>query len=113
MSASIADAGNLIDRGGKKRTDLAFLNGTDMPAILIETCFVDSTADAGLYENNFNDICEAIATRLGGTADIAERPPAGGERPPRPLPPSRPATVRVDIDVVGDVTVLINGVPVT
>jgi N-acetylmuramoyl-L-alanine amidase len=113
MSAAIADAGDFIDRGGKKRTDLAFLNGTDKPAILIETCFVDSTADAALYEENFDHICEAIADRLGGTEQPAERPPAGGERPPHPLPPARPATVRVDIDVVGEVTVLVNGVPVT
>jgi N-acetylmuramoyl-L-alanine amidase len=112
MSAAIADAGVLIDRGGKKRTDLAFLNGTEMPAILIETCFVDSTADAALYESNFDQICEAISTVLGGE-EQAERPPAGGERPPHPLPPARPATVRVDIDVVGEVTVLVNGVPVT
>jgi hypothetical protein len=113
MSASIAEAGDFIDRGGKKRTDLAFLNGTDMPAVLIETCFVDSTADAELYEANFDVICEAIAQMLGGPPQVAERPPEGGDRPPRPLPPARPATVRVDIDVVGEVVVLVNGVPVT
>jgi N-acetylmuramoyl-L-alanine amidase len=113
MSAAIADAGDLIDRGGKKRTDLAFLNGTEMPAVLIETCFVDSATDAELYEANFDVICEAIAQVLGGPAQVAERPPEGGERPPRPVPPARPATVRVDIDVVGDVVVLVNGVPVT
>jgi N-acetylmuramoyl-L-alanine amidase len=113
MSAAIADAGDLIDRGGKKRTDLAFLNGTEKPAVLIETCFVDSAADAELYEANFDVICESIAQVLGGPPQMAERPPPEGERPPRPLPPARPATVRVDIDVVGEVTVLVNGVPVT
>jgi N-acetylmuramoyl-L-alanine amidase len=112
MSAAIADAGDLIDRGGKKRTDLAFLNGTEMPAVLIETCFVDSAADAELYEANFDVICEAIAQVLGGPPQVAERPPAGVERPPRPVLPARPATVRVDIDVVGEVVVLVNGVPV-
>ena len=44
MSAAIAEAGDLIDRGAKKRTDLFFLNNTEMPSILIETCFVDSSA---------------------------------------------------------------------
>jgi len=112
MSAAIADAGDFIDRGGKKRTDLAFLNGTEMPAILIETCFVDSTSDAAFYEDNFDHICEAIAVKLGGPAQVAERPPEG-ERPPRPQPPARQPTVRVDIDVVGEVIVLVNGVPVT
>jgi N-acetylmuramoyl-L-alanine amidase len=34
----ICDASGLINRGPKKRTDLAFLNGTEEPAILIETC---------------------------------------------------------------------------
>jgi len=112
MSAAIADAGDFIDRGAKKRTDLFFLDATSEPAILIETCFVDSTADAALYEENFDHICESIATTLGGPAHVAERPPAGGERPPRPVPPARPATVRVDIDVIGNVVVLVNGVPV-
>ena len=113
MSAAIADAGDFIDRGAKKRTDLAFLNGTSMPAVLVETCFVDSTADAALYEQHFDVICEAIAQVLGGPPQVAERPPPEGERPPRPMPPARPATVRVNIDVVGEVTVLVNGVPVT
>jgi N-acetylmuramoyl-L-alanine amidase len=71
LSAAIADAGHLIDRGGKKRTDLAFLNGTEMPAVLIETCFVDSTADAALYEENFDVICEAVAQVLGGPPQVA------------------------------------------
>jgi N-acetylmuramoyl-L-alanine amidase len=66
LSTAIADAGDLLDRGAKERTDLAFLNGTEMPAVLIETCFVDSEADAELYEANFDVICEAIAQVLGG-----------------------------------------------
>ena len=37
MSAAIAEAGGFIDRGAKKRTDLFFLNNTEMPAVLIET----------------------------------------------------------------------------
>ena len=41
LSAAIAEVG-FINRGAKKRTDLAFLNGTSEPAVLIETCFVDS-----------------------------------------------------------------------
>lgn len=111
MSAAIADAGELIDRGGKKRTDLAFLNGTDEPAILIETCFVDSTADADCYRANLDAICEAIAAVLGGPPQVDERPPAG-ERPPTERPPARKPTVRIDVEAVGRVTVLVNGVPV-
>jgi N-acetylmuramoyl-L-alanine amidase len=66
LSLAIADAGDLIDRGAKERTDLAFLNGTEMPSVLIETLFVDSTADAECYGSKFGEICAAIATVLGG-----------------------------------------------
>jgi hypothetical protein len=75
MSAAIAQCG-LINRGGKKRTDLFFLNNTGMPAILIEVCFVDSEADTDIYDEHFLAICDAIADILGGDGDIA------GETPP-------------------------------
>jgi N-acetylmuramoyl-L-alanine amidase len=65
VSSAIAACG-FIDRGAKSRTDLFFLNNTAMPAILIEVCFVDSCADAEVYETNFEDICDAIADVLGG-----------------------------------------------
>ena len=65
VSAAIASCG-FINRGGKKRTDLFFLNNTEMPAVLIEVCFVDSEADCDLYAEQFDAICEAIADVLGG-----------------------------------------------
>jgi len=68
MSGSIADCG-FLDRGPKKRTDLFFLNQTTGPSILIEVCFVDSSADANVYNSEFDDICEAIATVLGGPSE--------------------------------------------
>jgi N-acetylmuramoyl-L-alanine amidase len=54
----------LLNRGAKKRTDLYFLNQTEMPAILIETCFVDSEADVKIYDQQFDKICQAIADAL-------------------------------------------------
>ena len=65
VSAAIASNG-LIDRGPKKRTDLYFLNNTEEPAILIEVCFVDSTADAKIYNEEFDAICNSIAGVIGG-----------------------------------------------
>jgi N-acetylmuramoyl-L-alanine amidase len=106
MSAVIAEWSGLIDRGGKKRSDLFFLNNTEEPAILIETCFVDSEADADLYGEFFDGICEGIANVLGGEDQPAERPPV--ERPPV----ERPIMGRVDIDVSGNVVVYVNGVRV-
>lgn len=72
ISAAIAGASGLKDRGGKYSNDLYFLNSTDQPAILIEVCFVDSKADAELYLAKFDDICLAIASRLGGDGAIEE-----------------------------------------
>jgi N-acetylmuramoyl-L-alanine amidase-like protein len=73
LSGAIADCG-FINRGPKKRTDLFFLNNTEMPAVLIEVCFVDSSADADIYGSMFGEICEAIAGVLGGEEAI--EPPA-------------------------------------
>jgi N-acetylmuramoyl-L-alanine amidase len=86
VSSAIADAGHFLDRGPKKRTDLFFLNNTNEPAILIETCFVDSSADADLYRNNFDAICQSIAESVSGQA--IGTPP---DRPPIE-PPDRPPT---------------------
>ena len=77
LSAAIADAGLFIDRGPKKRTDLAFLNGCDMPAVLLEICFVDSETDAKLYRENFDLICESIVNVLSGEETDIEVPEAG------------------------------------
>jgi N-acetylmuramoyl-L-alanine amidase len=104
VSAAIASCG-FINRGGKKRTDLYFLNNTDAPAILIETCFVDSEADAEIYEDNYSDICDAIADVLGGIEGGA---PVPEPIPPTPIPPLTP-TPRIDIEVSGDVIIYING----
>lgn len=61
VSRAIASAGGFIDRGAKKRTNLAFLSKTQRPAILLEICFVDSKPDTAMYKENFEAICRAIA----------------------------------------------------
>jgi len=73
LSATIAAVSGLIDRGPKSRDDLYFLNNTNGAAVLIETCFVDSSADVKLYEAYFDRICSAIAGIV-----------SGGQRPERP-----------------------------
>ena len=119
VSAAIASCG-FIDRGGKKRTDLFFLNNTDEPAILLEICFVDSEADADIYGSQFAAICDAIATCLGGAETGTTPPPERPDRPERPErpdpptidrpPPTEPAPIpRVDIEVSGDVLIFVNG----
>ena len=73
MSAAIANAGMLKNRGAKKRTDLAFLKGVHMPAILIEVCFVNSTVDVSLYQKYYHEICHAIATVLKSYLSVSNQ----------------------------------------
>jgi hypothetical protein len=65
LSAAMASAG-LTDRGAKYTNGLHFLNQTTMPSVLLEVCFVDSTADCSIYIENFEAICEALADELAG-----------------------------------------------
>jgi len=64
IAGAVAAAGGFRYRGTKERTNLAFLNLTGKPAVLIEVCFVDSATDAGLYGENFDAVCLAIADAL-------------------------------------------------
>jgi len=84
VSKAIADAGKFINRGQKPRTNLFFLNQLSN-AILLEVCFVDSSADAALYKTHFAAICAAIAKSVAG---VTVPPPT-----PTPPPSGRP-TVR-------------------
>jgi N-acetylmuramoyl-L-alanine amidase len=107
MSAAIAEGGDLIDRGGKHRGDLHFLNATQEKSILIETCFVDSEADADAYTENFVGIIDVMALVLSGVEgdegeDGEGRPPITWTPPARPIP-------RVDIEVSGEVLIYVNG----
>jgi N-acetylmuramoyl-L-alanine amidase len=77
--SGVIAANGFINRGAKKRTDLFFLNNTEKPAILIETCFVDSSADADIYGRKFSAICDGIARVLGGPeAGVEPEPPEAG-----------------------------------
>jgi len=80
LAASMASASGLINRGGKKRTDLFFLNNTTKPAILIEVCFVDSKADVDIYDAKFEEICKTITEKIG---QVSVSP----EPEPEPEPP--------------------------
>ena len=53
-------------RGVKLRNDLHWLNATKYPAILIETCFVDSRADTDKYINNKDATAKLIVEGIIG-----------------------------------------------
>ena len=60
------------------------MNNTQKPAILIETCFVDSSADANLYDQHFKSICLAIAEAISGRDLML--PPEVPIEPPSTVP---------------------------
>lgn len=84
LSMALAAALSLPDRGAKRRDDLFFLNNTAAPAVLIETCFVDSSADADSYGEHYGQACAAIARTLR-RGDVRPYPP--------PLPALDPGLV--------------------
>lgn len=49
------------DRGVKEMPGLIVLKHTDMPAVLVETAFIDNDSDALLLINNADDFARAIA----------------------------------------------------
>ena len=51
----------LADRGVKYRDDVGVLINTKMPAVLIETGFIDNKTDAELLKNHQSEIAQAIA----------------------------------------------------
>lgn len=54
------------NRGAKSRNDLYWLNNTKAPAILIETCFVDSKVDTDYYKANKDKVAKLIAEGIVG-----------------------------------------------
>lgn len=50
--------------GRSIRKDLAVLRLTNMPAVLVETGFINTDADNQLFDQNFNEIANAIATGI-------------------------------------------------
>lgn len=65
LSAAMATVG-FIDRGAKFSDGLHFLNQTTMPSVLLEICFVDSSADCSIYADNLDAIVDALADELAG-----------------------------------------------
>jgi len=86
LSAAIADASGLIDRGPKQRQDLYVLANTEETCVLLEVCFCDSEEDVRLYREHFDEIIDDLAYTISGVEGPGGRPPRP-ERPERPEPP--------------------------
>ena len=67
VSRELASALGLPNRGARSTTGLYVLNHTEMPAILIEVCFVDTEADAEAWRSTpWDDLVGAVVRGLGG-----------------------------------------------
>jgi N-acetylmuramoyl-L-alanine amidase len=99
VSAAIASNG-FTDRGAVYRDDLAFLNGTKAPAVLLETCFLDNRDDVDVYQLKKYDIAASVAEALTGGV--------------QPVPPdTETRIVKVALTVPDNVTLVltVNGEP--
>ncbi len=61
IDKQIVDTFDITDRGVKERGDLAVLNGTYMPAVLVETAFIDNDHDAIILRDQQDEMARAIA----------------------------------------------------
>ena len=61
IQKQIVDSVGTEDRGIVPRPGLIVLNSTDMPAVLVETAFIDNDEDAALLIEREDDFARAIA----------------------------------------------------
>lgn len=61
------------DRGLKPRSDLAVLNSTKMPAVLVECAFIDNPSDNFILRNKKPEIAQAIANGIFKYLGISEK----------------------------------------
>ena len=80
ISAQLAKDIGWRDRGAKQRTDLAVLNGTKEPAILIELGFIDKESDMAKWnvDKIANSIVFALTGQTGGGATDLLKVKTGG-----------------------------------
>lgn len=79
MAEDIADqleSVGFVNLGVKERPNLVVLKRTQMPAVLVEAGFINSDTDNQLFEQNFEDIAQAIADGILDTLQSSQGNPA-------------------------------------
>lgn len=61
-----------VNLGVKARPNLVVLRRTKMPSVLVEVGFMNSNTDNQLFDNNFDDIAQAIAAGIMDTLQMNE-----------------------------------------
>ena len=65
------EAIGFVNLGVKARPNLVVLRRTQMPAVLVEVGFINSDVDNQLFDDNFDDIAQAIASGILDTLESA------------------------------------------
>lgn len=85
MSANVAGALGLRNRGAKSTTSLYVIRRTNMPAVLLEVCFVDTYQDAqAWWDTPWEALIAAVVKAFdgvstGGSVELSPSPePSGG-----------------------------------
>lgn len=68
----IVDSLHTVDRGIKERPNLIVLKYTDMPAVLVETAFIDNDEDARLLICKQDEFARAIARAVTDYQNLIE-----------------------------------------
>ena len=63
------EAIGFVNLGVKARPNLVVLRRTRMPAVLVDVGFIDSNVDNRLFDDNFDDIAQAIASGILDTLE--------------------------------------------
>ena len=61
IQSRLCNALELPDRGIKERMELLVIRATIMPAVLVETCFIDNDHDIERYFERKDEVADAIA----------------------------------------------------
>lgn len=65
------EAIGFVNLGVKERPGLVVLRRTKMPAVLVEVGFINSDTDNQLFDNNFEEIAQAIAAGILDTLEVS------------------------------------------
>lgn len=69
------ESAGFVNLGVQARPNLVVLNRTEMPAIMVEVGFLNSNTDNTLFDDNFDDIAQAIASGILDSLNKVESPP--------------------------------------
>lgn len=64
-----------VNLGVQARPNLVVLNRTEMPAVLVEVGFINSNSDNTLFDDNFDDIAQAISSGILDTLNKTKSVP--------------------------------------